>query len=51
MKPLEWSKKVAGFAADVLVDAGLIRRENIARAVDIIAEEFHVRLSIRDYPA
>jgi hypothetical protein len=45
-----WSEGVAVLAADALLDAGLIKRENFDRAVSIVAEEILVRLALGDYP-
>jgi hypothetical protein len=48
--PEEWSQAVAEVAADALVDAGLLRREDFAKAAAIVAEEIAVRLALGDYP-
>lgn len=39
MTDKDWSEKVAGLAADALVDAGLIKRIDFERAFAIIATE------------
>ena len=46
----QWSNKVAGLAADALVDRKLITKEQFPRAEEIIAEEVLARLSLLDYP-
>ena len=48
--PRTWSKQVAVLAVDVLLDAGIISQPEFERAVDIVAEEIYVRLSLEDYP-
>jgi hypothetical protein len=48
--PEEWSNAVAELAADALVDAKIIQREQFKLAVDVISEEIRVRLLVRDYP-
>jgi len=45
-----WSEKVAGLGVDMLVDHGLIKKEDFERATSIVAEEIRVRLVIGDYP-
>jgi hypothetical protein len=45
-----WSEKVAGLGVDILVDHGLIKKEDFERATSIVAEEIRVRLAIGDYP-
>ena len=45
-----WSEEVAALGVDMLVDHGLIRKEDFDRATKIVAEEILVRLSIGDYP-
>ena len=51
MDPEEWSQDLAGLAADALVDAKILRGDDLARAKEIIAEEIWVRLYLGDYPA
>ena len=46
----EWSKDIAILIADSLVDAGMISREQMPRATEIIAEELWTRLLVKDYP-
>jgi len=45
-----WCESVAGLGVDTLVDSGLIRREDGAKATAIVAEEILVRLAMGDYP-
>ena len=45
-----WSEKVAELGVDMLVDHGLIKKEDFQRATSIVAEEIRVRLAIGDYP-
>jgi predicted RNA-binding protein associated with RNAse of E/G family len=45
-----WSEEVAALGVDMLVDHGLIQREDFERATKIVAEEILVRLRIGDYP-
>ncbi len=45
-----WSEKVAGSGVDMLVDHGLIKREDFERATSIVTEEILVRLAGGDYP-
>jgi len=45
-----WSEDVAALGVDMLVDHGLIRKEDFERATKIVAEEILVRLSLGDYP-
>jgi hypothetical protein len=45
-----WSEKVAGWGVDMLVDHGLIKKQDFERATGIMAEEILVRLAIGDYP-
>jgi hypothetical protein len=49
-KVKDWCKQVAIFGADMLVDQGLLKKEDLDRAAEIIAEEILVRLAMRDYP-
>jgi hypothetical protein len=46
----EWSEKVAGLAIDAVVCAGLMPKQNFARAVEIAAEEIWLRLLMEDRP-
>lgn len=50
MNTLDWSENVAALAADMLVDHGLIRKEDLEKATAIVAEEINVRLCLNDYP-
>jgi hypothetical protein len=45
-----WSNAVAVLAADALIDGGVITRDQLTRATEIIAEEIEVRLICGDYP-
>ncbi|WP_017658948.1 hypothetical protein [Baaleninema simplex] len=45
-----WSQHVAGLGVDMLVDNGLIKKEDFELAVEIVAEEIWVRLTMEDYP-
>jgi hypothetical protein len=45
-----WSDHVAALAVDSLLDAGLIRPNELKRATNIVSEEIFVRLCLRDYP-
>lgn len=47
----DWSRKVAALAADALVDAGLLRREDAQKAADVVAPEIVVRLAMEDRPS
>ena len=46
----DWCKSVASLSVDVLVDSGLVKKEDFNQAVDIVAEEILVRLIVGDYP-
>lgn len=46
----EWCEIVAGLGVDMLVDHGLLQKEDFEKATSIVAEEILVRLSIGDYP-
>ena len=46
----KWSKEIGELIADALVDGGLINREELPRAAEIIAEEIWTRLLCKDYP-
>lgn len=43
-----WSRKVAVLAVDSLVEAKIVARVDFDRAVDIVAEEILVRLTMDD---
>jgi hypothetical protein len=45
-----WSRDVAILAADALHDAKILQTADIGRAIDVIAEEIFVRLTLGDYP-
>jgi hypothetical protein len=45
-----WSDHVAGLAADALLEAGLINRDDFERSAAIISEEVFVRLCLCDFP-
>lgn len=45
-----WCENVAALAVDMLVDHGLLKKEDFERAVELVAEEILVRLTIGDYP-
>jgi predicted Zn-dependent peptidase len=47
---VEWSRRVAELAADVLVTAKLITKEQFDQSRDIITEEISVRLALGDRP-
>ena len=46
----EWCGRVAVFGVDMLVDYGLISKDDFEKATAIVAEEIHVRLCLNDYP-
>jgi hypothetical protein len=46
----QWCEKVAALAVDRLLDAGLVRRDDLVGATAIVAEEVFVRLCLEDYP-
>ena len=50
MEDKDWSKSVADLAADALIDAGLIQKDQLDEASDVIAEEVLVRLCMNDRP-
>ena len=50
MNAEQWSQDMAVLAADALMDAKLIDPGNMARAVEISAEEIWVRLNLGDFP-
>ena len=45
-----WSERVAALGVDLLVDHGLIKKQDFERATSIVAEEILVRLAVGDYP-
>jgi predicted RNA-binding protein associated with RNAse of E/G family len=45
-----WCESVAELGVDMLVDSGLIKKEDFAKATAIVAEEILVRLTMGDYP-
>ena len=45
-----WSDKIAPLIVDSLLDARLIRHEDLQRATAIVSEEIFVRLCLLDYP-
>ncbi|MGC9505238.1 hypothetical protein [Baaleninema sp.] len=45
-----WSQNVASLGVDMLVDNGLIKKEDFELATEIVAEEIWVRLTMEDYP-
>ena len=45
-----WSRSVAALALDVLVDHGLLKREDFEAALQLAAEEIRIRLEMGDYP-
>ncbi len=45
-----WSRDIAILAADALHGAQVLQAADIGRAIDIIAEEIFVRLTLGDYP-
>ena len=49
-KVRDWCDQVAIFGVDMLVDHGLLKKEDFDKAVAIVAEEILVRLALRDYP-
>lgn len=48
---MEWSRQIAVLAVDGLYMAKMITRDQLKRAVDIVAEEIFVRLTMNDRPA
>jgi hypothetical protein len=46
----DWCKQVAIYGVDMLVDHGLLKKEDLDRAAEIVAEEILVHLAMRDYP-
>ena len=45
-----WCDNIAVLSADALVDGGVIRKDDLERAAEIISEEIWVRLLVNDYP-
>jgi hypothetical protein len=45
-----WSDQVAALAADALVEARLVSRDDFDKAAAVIAEEVFVRLCLHDFP-
>jgi hypothetical protein len=45
-----WSNDIAALISDALVDASLLKREDMPRANEIIAEEIWIRLQLGDTP-
>jgi len=45
-----WCEKVAALGVDMLVDSGLVKKEDVNKAKAIIAQEIQVRLTMGDYP-
>jgi hypothetical protein len=45
-----WSDQIARLAADALVEARLVNRDDFDKAADVIAEEVFARLCLRDFP-
>jgi hypothetical protein len=50
MSDKKWSDGVATLVADALVDAGILKIEELEKALEIISEEINVRLCLNDYP-
>jgi hypothetical protein len=45
-----WSDPIAALAADALVEARLVSRDDFDKVAAVIAEEVFVRLCLRDFP-
>jgi uncharacterized protein YqgQ len=45
-----WCESMAELGVGMLVDSGLIKKEDFAKATAIVAEEILVRLTMGDYP-
>ena len=45
-----WCDKIAPLVVDSLLDAGLIRHEDLQRGTAIVSDELFVRLCLLDYP-
>jgi len=45
-----WSNTVAELAADALIDTKLIHKEDLDKAIEVIAEEIYCRLCLGDTP-
>jgi len=50
MDAKEWCDKVAALGVDALLDEGIVKREDFARASAIVSEEIWVRLAMGDAP-
>jgi len=48
--PEQWSNRIAGLAVDGLVHPGIVKPEELQRAIEIVGEEIYARLCVRDYP-
>ena len=46
----QWCEDVAALGVDMLLDEGLIQKEDLERATKIIAREILTRLCLGDYP-
>ena len=46
----QWSQDIAILISDALVDGGCIKREQMIRVAEIVAEELLVRFLVEDYP-
>ena len=46
----EWSNFIAAMVVDALLDAQLVKKVDLATAIEIASVEILVRLSIDDYP-
>lgn len=45
-----WADGVANLAVDAMLDAQILKKEDLSRAKEIISEEIFARLSVKDYP-
>jgi hypothetical protein len=45
-----WSDQIATLAADALIEARLVSRDDFDRVADVIAEEIFARLCLLDFP-
>jgi hypothetical protein len=45
-----WCEKVASLGSDMLVERGIIKREVVAIAAQLIAEEIRIRIVMGDKP-
>jgi hypothetical protein len=48
--PEQWSNRVAALAVDALIYPGIVKREDVEKAIAIVGEEIYARLCVRDYP-